>query len=125
MQKKTLIKIHIKQHKNTEENYDEAKKCKIAIERLKQTSQQLAKLEKEKQIAVQTEDYDLAKQLKVKFFFLFLFLFFFCLCWHILYHTFCTNNSYKLKNSDKCQLTLMDGMNKSQKTLEIIYLSIQ
>lgn len=46
------------------EDFDEAKKIKDAIGRLKSVSQQLLKLEERKAIAIKNEDYDSAKMLK-------------------------------------------------------------
>eukprot|EP01083_Nonionella_stella_P161666 529814_1 len=48
------------------EDYDEAKRCKLAIEHLQSSAKQLSKLEKEKKIAVEKEDYDTAKALKLQ-----------------------------------------------------------
>jgi len=48
------------------EDYDEAKRCKIGIDNLRQSAKQLFTLEKQKKIAVQQEDYDMAKTLKLQ-----------------------------------------------------------
>lgn len=48
-----------------DEDYDTAKNCKLAIDRLTKASTELRKLEREKNEAVEREDYDLAKELKV------------------------------------------------------------
>lgn len=48
------------------EDYDEAKRLKLQIEGVRQLGQEIAKLEVEKQKAVEIEDYDLAKALKLK-----------------------------------------------------------
>ena len=48
------------------EDYDEAKKLKECILRLKEVSRQLAKLEENKLIAISNEDYDTAKLLKAE-----------------------------------------------------------
>ena len=48
------------------EDYDEAKKLKDCISRLKEVSRQLAKLEENKLIAISNEDYDTAKLLKAE-----------------------------------------------------------
>eukprot|EP00892_Ulva_mutabilis_P006596 jgi/Ulvmu1/4308/UM002_0029.1 len=47
-----------------QEDYDEAKRLKDSIARLKQVGQKLAQLEAQKQMAVEREDYELAKQIK-------------------------------------------------------------
>jgi len=49
-----------------QEDYDEAKRCKVCIENLQNSAKQLFHLEKQKQVAVQQEDYDTAKQLKLQ-----------------------------------------------------------
>jgi len=41
-----------------------AKSLKLTIERLTQVSQQLTQMETQKKMAIQNEDFDLAKQLK-------------------------------------------------------------
>jgi len=41
-----------------------AKSLKLTIERLTQVSQQLTQMETQKKTAIQSEDFDLAKQLK-------------------------------------------------------------
>jgi centrosomal protein CEP104 len=46
------------------EDFDEAKKIKDAIERLKSVSQQLIQLEERKKIAIKNDDFDSAKILK-------------------------------------------------------------
>jgi centrosomal protein CEP104 len=46
------------------EDFDEAKKIKEAVERLKSVSQQLIQLEERKQIAIKNDDFDSAKILK-------------------------------------------------------------
>jgi centrosomal protein CEP104 len=46
------------------EDYDEAKRLKGAIERLRSVGGKIAALEARKRIAVEREDYDLAKALK-------------------------------------------------------------
>lgn len=48
------------------EDYDEAKRLKLQIEGVRQLGHEIAKLEVEKQKAVEIEDYDLAKALKLK-----------------------------------------------------------
>ena len=48
------------------EDYDEAKKCKLAIENLQNVALELVNLEKNKQMAVEREDYDEAKSLKLQ-----------------------------------------------------------
>ena len=48
------------------EDYDEAKRCKLCIEKLRSSAKQLFVLEKEKKAAVELEDYDKAKELKLK-----------------------------------------------------------
>ncbi|EIE20654.1 hypothetical protein COCSUDRAFT_30401 [Coccomyxa subellipsoidea C-169] len=47
-----------------EEDYDEAKRLKLAIDRLKAVATQLSDLEARKRAAVEAEDYDVAKALK-------------------------------------------------------------
>ncbi|KAL3152527.1 hypothetical protein ABBQ32_001559 [Trebouxia sp. C0010 RCD-2024] len=57
----------INKHKEAavaKEDYDEAKKLKLAIERLKAVGQKVAQLEARKRVAVEREDYDMAKVLK-------------------------------------------------------------
>jgi len=46
------------------EDYEEAKRCKQMIDRLKETGEQLRELEERKRSAVQNEDYDAATSLK-------------------------------------------------------------
>lgn len=48
------------------EDYEEAKRCKEMLTRLRQTGQLLRELEERKRAAVQNEDYDAAKALKVE-----------------------------------------------------------
>ena len=48
------------------EDYEEAKRCKEMLNRLKQTAVLLRDLEERKKAAVQNEDYDAAKGLKVE-----------------------------------------------------------
>ncbi|DBB10866.1 TPA: hypothetical protein ACH3X3_007335 [Trebouxia sp. C0006] len=57
----------INKHKEAavaKEDYDEAKRLKLAIERLKAVGQKVAQLEARKRVAVEREDYDMAKALK-------------------------------------------------------------
>jgi centrosomal protein CEP104 len=46
------------------EDFDEAKKIKVAIEKLKGVSQQLIQLEERKRIAIKNDDFDAAKMIK-------------------------------------------------------------
>merc|ERR1719158_1241384 len=46
------------------EDYDEAKRCKEMIQRLRSVGHALAQLEEKKRLAVSNEDYDTAKALK-------------------------------------------------------------
>merc|ERR1719269_172056 len=46
------------------EDYDEAKRCKEMIQRLRSVGHALAQLEEKKRLAVANEDYDTAKALK-------------------------------------------------------------
>jgi hypothetical protein len=48
------------------EDYDEAKRLKAGVDRLKLVGMKVAQLEAQKQAAVDAEDYDTAKMLKVK-----------------------------------------------------------
>ena len=48
------------------EDFDEAKRLKVAIDRLRAMGKQLGKLEEKKRIAVENEDYDFAKSLKIE-----------------------------------------------------------
>jgi centrosomal protein CEP104 len=47
------------------EDYDEAKRIKAGIDRLKVVGQKIAQLEARKRAAVEKEDYDTAKLIKV------------------------------------------------------------
>jgi len=49
-----------------QEDYDEAKRCKLCIENLQSAAKQLFVLEREKKQAVEKEDYDAAKHLKLE-----------------------------------------------------------
>jgi centrosomal protein CEP104 len=55
-----------KQRAVESEDYEEAKRCKEMLARLRQTGQLLRDLEERKRLAVQNEDYDQAKSLKVE-----------------------------------------------------------
>ena len=48
------------------EDFDEAKRLKVAIERLKSISSHLGQLEERKRIAISNEDYDAAILLKAE-----------------------------------------------------------
>lgn len=48
------------------EDYDEAKRLKVAVDRLRAAGVAIAELEARKRAAVEEEDYDQAKQLKVE-----------------------------------------------------------
>lgn len=48
------------------EDYDEAKRLKGSIDRLKVVGQRIAQLEARKRAAVEKEDYDTAKAIKVR-----------------------------------------------------------
>ena len=46
------------------DDFDEAKRLKLAIEQLKSMGQQLFKLESQKRLAINDEEYDTAKAIK-------------------------------------------------------------
>lgn len=48
------------------EDYDEAKRLKTAVDRLRAAGAAIAQLEEQKRAAVEEEDYDAAKQLKLE-----------------------------------------------------------
>jgi hypothetical protein len=48
------------------EDYDEAKRIKVCVDRLRAAGGAIAGLEGRKRVAVEEEDYDLAKQLKLE-----------------------------------------------------------
>ena len=66
----TLRKIQelsaLKKEAVINEDYDEAKRCKLCIENLQSAAKELSKLETDKKAAVELEDYDMAKQLKLQ-----------------------------------------------------------
>jgi centrosomal protein CEP104 len=49
-----------------EENFDEAKKIKDSIDKLKKLGLQIAKLEERKNLAIEKEDFDTAKIIKAE-----------------------------------------------------------
>ncbi|KAL4436783.1 hypothetical protein ABPG75_003922 [Micractinium tetrahymenae] len=55
-----------KQQAVEREDYDEAKRLKVAVDRLRAAGGAIAELEARKRAAVEEEDYDLAKQLKLE-----------------------------------------------------------
>lgn len=57
--------VRAKEQAVAAEDYDEAKRLKFSIERLKVVGQKIAQLEARKRAAVEKEDYDLAKGLKL------------------------------------------------------------
>ena len=48
------------------EDFDEAKRLKETIERLKTVSGNISQLEERKRLAIQNEDYDSAKMIKIE-----------------------------------------------------------
>ena len=70
MDKKTLREIEnltlLKEEAVQNEDYDEAKRCKLCIENLRSVGKELSILEYRKKIAVEQEDYDTAKQMKLE-----------------------------------------------------------
>ena len=48
------------------EDFDEAKKLKVSIDRLKSISSHLGQLEEKKRQAIMNEDYDAAKLIKIE-----------------------------------------------------------
>ena len=66
----TLVKINMlemqKDKAVREENFDEAKKIKDSIEKVKKLGMQIVKLEERKNLAIEKEDFDTAKIIKAE-----------------------------------------------------------
>jgi centrosomal protein CEP104 len=63
----TLKELHLlKEQAVQREEFDEAKRLKVAIDRIRAVAGQLGALEERKRMAIASEDYDAAKLIKVE-----------------------------------------------------------